>query len=85
MHPKYLKLIQTNTDIILQLEFVPIMVTRGVSLKKPIDHKFYELHSDLSMITGKNLVETSKQFLHTGKQYQVEATPVLSNANTNNT
>ena len=55
------------------------MVTRAFFPKKPIDHNTDEKRSNHSMNTEKTIVTKSKQFHHTGCQYQMQTVPVFSN------
>ena len=79
------KLLHIKTDIIPPLKFLPIMITRAISARTPIDHIIGKIRLNQTIVTEKTIVKKSKQNKNTCSQSRAQTTSVISNSNTNNT
>ena len=53
LHPNNLNSFQVKTDINFRFEFLHLVITQAMTLKRPIDHNIDDSRSNQSMITEK--------------------------------
>ena len=69
---KNLNIQQCNTDIVSQLDLLPVMITQATTVNRPIDDDIDGIRSNQSKVTAVIFAQKSQQNLRAGFQPQTQ-------------